>query len=114
MATPKAGRELHAFCHEHHIEMKLTEVVLQIEGQPTQILAHACPRPDCAVHYNTLNGYFRVTKDGKFELNSTPRVRCYSDGKPMYLAELNPEKRNFRLWRCPQCESTQTNEERLG
>jgi len=43
----------------------------------------------------------------------TPRVACPRDGQPMYLAETNPEKKAFRLWRCPQCHSSRTNEEDL-
>jgi len=35
------------------------------------------------------------------------------DGQPIYLAETNPGKKAFRLWRCPQCDSTRTNEENL-
>jgi len=31
----------------------------------------------------------------------------------MYLAEINREKKAFRLWRCPQCNSSWTNEENL-
>jgi hypothetical protein len=31
----------------------------------------------------------------------------------MYLAELKPEKKDFRLWKCPRCNGTQTNEEDL-
>jgi len=42
-----------------------------------------------------------------------PRILCPRDGRPMYLAETNPVKSAFRLWRCPQCDSTLTNEEDL-
>jgi hypothetical protein len=114
MATPKAGKEFQAFCHEHHMEMKLTDVVLQAEGRSTQISAYACPRPECAVHYTPSNGYFLVTKQGQLELDSTPRVRCPHDGQPMYLAELKSQQRNFRLWRCPKCDATRTNDAGLG
>jgi hypothetical protein len=31
----------------------------------------------------------------------------------MYLAEIDQEKRDFRMWRCPQCDGRRTNEEGL-
>jgi hypothetical protein len=31
----------------------------------------------------------------------------------MYLAGINPEKKSFRLWECPQCGGKRTNEESL-
>ncbi len=31
----------------------------------------------------------------------------------MYLAEIHQAKRDFRLWRCPQCDGRRTNEEDL-
>ncbi len=31
----------------------------------------------------------------------------------MYQAEIDLEKRGFRLWRCPQCDGRRTNEEGL-
>jgi hypothetical protein len=91
----------------------MTEVDIQTEGSPTQILAHACPEPDCTVHYAPSTGYFIVSKHGQVELDMTPRVTCPRDGQRMYLAETNPEKKAFRLWQCPQCDSTRTNEEGL-
>jgi len=42
-----------------------------------------------------------------------PKVRCFLDGMPMYLAEIHPEKRSFRLWTCPQYGARRTNEEGL-
>ncbi|OLE01471.1 MAG: hypothetical protein AUG82_11180 [Ktedonobacter sp. 13_1_20CM_4_53_11] len=46
-------------------------------------------------------------------MDMVPRVRCARDGAPMYLAEINPEKRGLRLWTCPQCGARHTNEEGL-
>jgi hypothetical protein len=40
-----------------------------------------------------------------------PKVACLLDKTPMYLAEINPKKRSFRLWMCPQCGAKRTNEE---
>jgi hypothetical protein len=31
----------------------------------------------------------------------------------MYLADVKPEKKDFRFWRCPQCGGTRTNDEDL-
>jgi hypothetical protein len=47
------------------------------------------------------------------ELHMVPRVRCSHDGTPMYLAQIDPDKRDFRRWRCPQCDGRRTNEEGL-
>jgi len=100
-----ASKQLHALCYEHHVKMGMTWVVKQTE--------YACPEPDCGVRYTPSNGYFVAPGHGQVESYLTPRVTCPRDGQPMYLAEINQEKRAFRLWRCPQCESSRTNEEGL-
>ena len=107
------GRQFHALCHEHLIEMRPTEVSVQTACGSTQFSTYACPQPGCGVRYTPSNGYFLVSKDGQIDSDMTPRARCLRDGQPMYLAELNPEKRDFRLWRCPQCNLRRTNEEDL-
>lgn len=111
MATAQPRKQIHALCHEHHIEMRLTENEMQGEGHAGQTLAYACPRPDCGVRYTPSKGYFLAANGGQRELDMTPRVKCPRDGQAMYLAETNPEKRAFRLWRCPECGSSRTNEE---
>jgi len=113
MPTPQPRKQFHALCHEHHIEMRLTEVLITAESPPTQTPAYACPGPDCAVRYTPSKGYFIAAKQGQVERNMVPRVTCPRDGQRMYLSEINPERREFRLWRCPQCDSTRTNEEGL-
>src|SRR2546429_516024 len=138
MPTPQPAKQLHALCHEHHIEMRLTEVLIKTEGAPTHTSTYACPEPDCAVSYTPSKGYFLAAKHGQVEHDMTPRVTCRRDGQRMYLAEINPEKRAFRLtvtcrrdgqrmylaeinpekrafrlWRCPLCDSIRTNEEGL-
>ena len=113
MPTPQAAKQFHTLCYEHHIEMSVTEVVIQTEGPPTQISAYACPAQDCAVHYAASKGYFVASKDGQLERDMAPRVRCPRVGQLMCLAEVNPEKRTFRLWRCPQCDASRTNEDGL-
>ena len=97
--------QLHALCYEHHVKMGMTGLVKQTE--------YACPEPDCSVRYSPSNGYFLAPEHGQVESYLTPRVTCPRDGQPMYLAEINEEKRSFRLWRCPQCDASRTNEEGL-
>ncbi len=112
MPTPQPCKQFHVLCHEHHIEMRLTNVLIT-KGPPSQTSAYACPIPDCTVHYTASNGYFIDGNNGSVEGDLTPRVTCPREGQRMYLAETNPAKRAFRLWRCPQCDSTRTNEEGL-
>ena len=112
MLAGQTGKYLRALCHEHHIEMTVKESG-KTQIAPGQTATYTCPRPDCVVHYNPSKGYFLVAGKGQIELDSTPRVKCSVDGRPMYLAETNPQKRSFRLWKCPQCGSTRTNEERV-
>lgn len=104
MSTGQTAKQLHALCHEHHLEMRMNGA-----ADPE----YACPKPDCAVRYTPSNGYFIAAKQGPLELDILPRRRCPSDGQAMYLAEVDPGKRGFRLWRCPQCDSSRTNEEDL-
>ncbi|SRR6266446_2122919 len=113
MPKPQPSKQFHVLCHEHHIEMRLTDVLIKTKGPPTQTLAYACPVTDCTVHYTVSSGYLIDGNNGHVEGDMTPRVICPRDGRRMYLAEINPEKRAFRLWRCPQCDSSRTNEEGL-
>jgi len=114
MPAIQPSKELRAFCHEHHVKMRLNLSVLNSEGDPTQTLVCACTEPDCLVHYNISRGYFVLSQNGNTnELDMVPRVRCPHDGTPMYLAEIDLQKRGFRLWICPQCDGRRTNEEGL-
>ncbi|PYT76290.1 MAG: hypothetical protein DMG40_26490 [Acidobacteria bacterium] len=113
MPKPQPSKQLHALCHEHHIEMSLVEAFVESVRPQAHASAYACPQPDCGVHYAPQNGYFVLTNNGNAELDMTPRVSCPRDGQRMHLAEINPEKKAFRLWRCPQRDSTRTNEEDL-
>ena len=100
MPATQPSKELRALCFEHHVKMRLNRSL------------YACTQPDCLVHYNVYRGYF-ILDGNTNELDMVPRVRCLHDGTPMYLAEINPEKRGFRLWICPQCDRRRTNEEGL-
>lgn len=113
MLAEQPGKDLGALCHEHHVQMTLHEPGGKTHTRRSQTGTYACPLPDCTVHYNPSNGYFLITHGGKIELDSVPRVKCSVDGRPMYLAETNPQKRSFRLWHCPQCGATRTNKEKV-
>jgi hypothetical protein len=114
MPATQPSKELRALCHEHHVEMRPNQSLLNRAGKAKQTLAYACTEPDCLVHYNTSRGYFILTQNGNMnQMDMVPRVRCPHDGTPMYLAEIDLEKRAFRLWRCPQCGGRRTNEEGL-
>ena len=115
MPGTQPSKELRALCHEHHVEMRLNQSHMNSEGSDlTQTLAYACTEPDCLVHYNIYRGYFILSQSGNTnELDMVPSVRCLHDGTPMYLAEIDLEKRGFRLWICPQCDGRRTNEEGL-
>ncbi len=114
MPATQPSKELRALCYEHHAEMRLNQSLLNSEGDPIQKLAYACTQPDCLVHYNIYRGYFMLSQNGNTnELDMVPNVRCPHDGTPMYLAEVDPDKKGFRLWICPQCDGRRTNEEGL-
>jgi hypothetical protein len=107
--------DFHPLCFEHHIEMHHIEMkvsqILANAPKPTQVPSYACAQPNCFIHYNIEQGYFSTQKREQIERDVTPRVSCPRDGRSMYLAEVKPDKRNFRLWRCPHCNLSQTNEE---
>ena len=63
----RRNRALQPLCHEHHLEMRLTQVPLQTGSEPSQTLVYACPEPDCLVHYNSSGGYFALLHNGKWD-----------------------------------------------
>ena len=100
-------KDLHVLCYQHHTEMLLTPVSESPEG-----LLYACREPGCLVRYTDLDGYFIDTKDPKtVEEERTPRVSCPNDAQLMYLAEVTPQRRSYRLWKCPECNASHTNGE---
>jgi hypothetical protein len=114
MPAPQEAREVCILCYEHHIEMRLTQTFLKGEGKGALSIEYECTEPDCLVHYNGQRGYFTLGHDGSTKHpDLVPGVRCANDGMPMYLAEVNPQKRSFRLWRCPRCDGSRTNEQGL-
>ena len=106
---------LQPLCYEHHVEMRLTQLLLQTGNEPAQTLVYACPERNCFVHYNSSRGYFMVTDNGNgIDRDMMPEVWCSRDGLPMYLAEVLQAQRSFRLWRCPRCNSSRRNSDELS
>jgi hypothetical protein len=84
-------------------------------GVSTDGVVYACREPGCLVCFDGSNGYILDTKDAKtIEEETKPGVSCPTDGHFMYLAEVMPENRSFRLWKCPDCNGSRTNEETSG
>jgi hypothetical protein len=103
-------RDLHVLCYQHH-----TEMLLRLLSEPAEGLLYACREPGCLVRYHSLDGYFIDPKVAKtIDQEITPRVSCPNDGRLMYLAEVMPQRRSFRLWKCPECNGSCTNEETSG
>jgi hypothetical protein len=104
MTAVKTSSGPHPLCFEHHLEMNLVgmDSKRSISG-----LVYACPKADCPIHFNSPVGYYVSS--------STPSTHCPHHGVPMYLAEVQPRKRSFRLWRCPLsgCKASLTNEAHL-
>jgi hypothetical protein len=95
-------KDLHALCHQHHVELEL--VTVGLGKHSASAVVYACPKPACQVHYSSLEGYF-IHSENRHGLvtESVPLVQCEYDQAYMYLAEVLPEKRSFRLWKCPKC-----------
>ena len=100
-------RDLHVLCYQHHREMLPK---LQVEtGKPP---VYVCQEDGCLVCYEASGGYFLDTEDPKtLKLEIRPKVRCSHDGRLMYLAEVRPEQRSFRLWKCPECDASYTHQQ---
>jgi len=102
--TAPSSANLQPLCYEHHVLMRPVRILIKGEMYPAPTLAYTCPEPSCLIHYSSPSGYF---------MTPMPDVTCPRDSLPMYLAEVKPQNRSFRLWRCPQCDATHTNEESL-
>src|SRR6266850_122999 len=77
----RRNRALQPLCHEHHLEMRLTQVPLQTGSEPSQTLVYACPEPDCLVHYNSSRGYFALLHNGNgIDRDMMPQLVCLQDG----------------------------------
>jgi hypothetical protein len=108
----QTGKDLNVLCFEHHIEMSLSQILLKIGRTSRQTAVYVCEEPGCCVHYNSSRGYFVTTRDGsQIEREIMPRVSCPHDAHLMYLAEVRPTQTSYRLWKCPECDMSRTNEE---
>jgi hypothetical protein len=114
MPGSQPSNDLRPLCHEHLLEMRPNSTFLNSEDDGSQAITYACREPGCFVRYDTSRGYFIPSQNGnRDERDMLPKIRCSRHGAPMYLAKINPEKRDFRLWICPQCGARRTNEEGL-
>lgn len=99
--------DLHVLCYQHH-----TEMLLRLLSEPAERLVYTCQEAGCLVRYDSSHGYFLDTKDAKtIEQETTPHLGCSNDGQLMYLAEVMPERRSFRRWKCPECNLSYINDE---
>ena len=102
MLANQLADSLRPLCYEHHTEMSLVQMVSG-NGGP-QELEYVCQASDCFVRYRGVRGYFIAPRNGSaLDKEIQPRIRCPHDGALMYLGEVRPEQRSFRLWRCPFC-----------
>lgn len=100
-------KDIHVLCYQHHKEM-----VPKLRGETGEQPLYACGEAGCLVCYEATAGYFLDTEDRKIlEQEIRPRIRCPKDGYFMYLAEVRPEQRSFRLWRCPECYAGHTHQD---
>jgi hypothetical protein len=102
----RGRKDLQVLCYQHHQKM-----LPKLRSESTEPLLYICRKPDCLIHYDSSTGYFIATADKKaLEQEVLPRIRCSSDEHPMYLVKAQGERRSFRLWKCPECGATRTNE----
>lgn len=99
------SKELQPLCYEHLTEMMhLPDMMLHENDllKAKEGTAFVCSELSCPVSYNTLDGYFIAAAEGdRVEKSRAPRVFCPNDRTPMYLAEIHPEHKSYRLWKCP-------------
>lgn len=111
MFAVEMKKELQPFCYEHLSEMMPYGDDLPKAKTGT---AYVCSVWDCLVSYNSLDGYFIAAKEeDRVEQSTMPSIHCPKDGTPMYLAEIRPEHKSYRLWRCSQCGKSLTNLESM-
>lgn len=111
LQTSKEWSVNNILCFEHHTKMSPSQILLQIGEKSWQMAAHVCEEPGCFVRYSSSHGYFVTTPEGRqIEDELTPRVSCPNDSQLMYLAEVRPDQRSYRLWKCPECGTSLANE----
>ncbi len=113
MPVAQPRKEFYPLCYAHHHEMMPDQSNLQSTSELRQTTGYACREHGCLVRYDVPSGYFIVQGGNETEKEAVPDVTCTHDGTAMYLAEVRPHNPSYRLWRCPQCKATKTNEEGL-
>jgi hypothetical protein len=114
MPASQPSEAFRVLCYEHHVEMMLKQSFSNGGENTRKTVTFACPEADCHVHYSIAGGYFLQSQNGhRNDLEVIPTVRCLDDGTPMYLAEIDLDKRDYRLWICPQCGGRRTHEQGL-
>jgi hypothetical protein len=87
-------------------------MLLKSLSDAAETFFYACREPGCFVRYDSSQGYFINKQDtDTTEADIKPRVSCPHDGHLMYLGEIRPARKSFRLWKCPECNTVRTNEE---
>jgi len=114
MPASQPSEAFHALCYEHHVEMRLNPSSSNGGENTRKTATFACPEANCRVHYSISGGYFLPSQNGhRNDLEMIPAVRCLDDETPMYLAEIDLDQRDYRLWVCPQCGGRRTHEQGL-
>jgi hypothetical protein len=107
MPATKHAPIIRPLCYEHHVQMRPCESLSHDEP-----LVYACRKPACFLHYSCSRGYFVNSKDVDItERDGIACVHCPRDWSPMYLLEVHPERRSYRLWRCPKCNTSRVSGE---
>lgn len=115
MLSNQQVNNLQPLCYEHHTEMRPVPVVSGNGANPAQETKYACQESDCPVCFTSAEGYFVATHEtAQIEKEILPWVRCPHDEVPMYLGEVRPQERSFRLWKCPLCGATSTSNHALA
>jgi hypothetical protein len=87
-------------------------MLLKRRSEPAEAFLYVCRESGCFIRYSNSQGYFVEPQDGATsEPEIKPGVHCPEDGRLMYLAKVRPERKSFRLWKCPECNATRTNGE---
>jgi hypothetical protein len=84
-------------------------MLLRSRSEPLETFLYACREPGCFIFYDNSQGYFTNEQEADTtEPDIRPHVICPDDGQLMYLAEVRSERKSFRLWKCPECNTTRT------
>jgi hypothetical protein len=87
-------------------------MLLEHRSEPAETFLYVCREPGCFIRYYSPQGYFIEPKEqDRSEPEIKPEVHCPKDWRLMYLAEVRPERKSFRLWKCPACNAIRTNGE---